>query len=78
MKLNITSLRILAYLWQNPSPPPFFEDLAAICGCHHRQNIADRLERLQRLGLIEKEYRKKRTLRATCRFIPAEELPDFS
>lgn len=72
--LGETSLRILAAVLDRPGNPPTVRELMVIMGCRSPHAVACHLDRLRDMGLVTWERKKARTLRATFRWIPAEEL----
>ena len=56
-----------------PGLRPSMLEIAKEIGCQ-QYNVLMHLRKLRSMGLVEWEPQAKRTLRPTCRFIPAKEL----
>lgn len=71
--LNAAALRILARVLLTPGAPPSMRELCRPMG--FTPNGAHfHVKRLKKLGLLTWDAGRNRTLRPTCRFIPASEL----
>lgn len=66
-------LKILACIMDRKHPS--IRELRKLCGIQQSTPCRIRGSALKRLGLIDHEPRKARTLHATVRFIPAEDVP---
>ena len=77
MKPNIvrgTALKILGIVMR-PGLRPTVRDILKETGHQSINGVHGHLRRLERLGLITHDLGKAATLRATVKFVPAEELP---
>jgi SOS-response transcriptional repressor LexA len=74
--LNSSALTLLNAIWhgRNQAHPPSVRELMDLTGIDSTNGIAFHLNRLRKLGLIEWDVAKGRTLSPRCRFIPADEL----
>ncbi len=79
VRLGKTATRVLFLVLNGHDRglPYRFTELAAACEvCESR--VIEILNRLEGLGLINRERFRGRTIVPLCRFIPAEELPNGS
>lgn len=79
-RLGPSKLAILAAIMDRPGHPPTVLELAAVIGSRNPEAAAGHLRRLRELGLVTWEQginggrSLSRTIRSTCKFIPADEL----
>ena len=71
--LGPNALKIIARIAQ-PGQRPGFRQLMQHTGIRSLNGIAIYVGQLERLGLVTHEPHEARTVRLTCRFIPAEKL----
>lgn len=74
VRLGKTALAILSRIMDTPGHPPTVRELCEAAGDVRLHAVHGQLKRLVRLGLLSWEPAKARTLLATCRFIPENEL----
>lgn len=72
--LGLTRRRILAHLWSADGRPVKYREMMRLLGFTSPNAIMDHLEAMRRDHLVTWERYRAGTLRAVCRFIPANEL----
>jgi SOS-response transcriptional repressor LexA len=72
--LGHTRCLILAEILSRPGNPPKVRELMKLCGCTSTNAVAGHLAALRRLGLVMWRPKLAGTLKATCRWLPIEEL----